>query len=100
MGSMRFEAREATDILRNKAVVGSRKTERGQIKASLSFGSVRKADEAVIAISEIQHSVGIEGVDSIERRLLGDETKSVANVICARVVVVRAVAIVPAIPLK
>ena len=64
----------------------------------MSLRCVRKADEAVVAVPDIQDGVGVEGVDFIQPRLLGDKPKPVANVICPCVVVVGAVAIVPAIP--
>src|SRR6185503_17510085 len=93
-----IETRKTPDFLWNQGVVGSRKSERGQIDTSLFVRSIGSTDEPIESVFHVQHVIGIERVDIIQDGLFGDESKHVANIRCAGVVVVRTVAGVGAIP--
>src|SRR5205814_10583870 len=54
-------------------------------------------DEAIEAVSNVEYGAAVEGMYVIQDGLLRNEAESVADVHCARVVVIRTVASVPTV---
>ena len=92
--AVEIEARKASNAFTNRIVIRSRKTEGRQIHPVLTFRRVRTADEAIEAVPEIEHSAGIESMNLVHHRLLGDEEKPVPDIDAVGVVVVATLPVV------
>ena len=90
------EPREPADAVGNRGGVGGREPERRQVEVVVLRVRIGPAHEPVVAVAEVEDRRPVQRVDVIDRDLARDELEPLAGREVVEVVVVVAVAIVPA----